>query len=291
MPFKDYTKATIFTQLFYAMGISTLPILPKVNFQRTIKKTIHKTVVDDNDKRLIDSLKSSSIEIKLDDVTADLNGLLEINGRKICIYIRDQKQSVNRYSKTSDYRYHLCECKTIQSMRDHGRIHRYLATKQDTGYFLVFDTSSGQPHQCNVKMELCKHCVEILIEKMKYKNPFNLHDYFQNNDSDTPKDIRYAEEVTEIQTYTPDFDDIAREYKAAVNYRCSLCNVDCSSNKSLIHLHHKDGNVINNSRENLLVLCIDCHSQQIRHAHMKRNPNYQDQISSVKLLRMQQKIY
>lgn len=46
-----------------------------------------------------------------------------------------------------------------------------------------------------------------------------------------------------------------------VGYKCSECGISTYNNKPLtLHLEHKDGNAINNSRENLCLLCPNCHA-------------------------------
>ena len=47
------------------------------------------------------------------------------------------------------------------------------------------------------------------------------------------------------------------------NYKCSQCSwsgTNPRSNKSTLQIEHKDGHYLNNKRENLIVLCLNCHS-------------------------------
>ena len=47
------------------------------------------------------------------------------------------------------------------------------------------------------------------------------------------------------------------------NYKCELCGwgeINPISNKIPLHIHHKDGNCLNNKKENLQLLCPNCHS-------------------------------
>lgn len=47
-----------------------------------------------------------------------------------------------------------------------------------------------------------------------------------------------------------------------VGYKCSECGISKYNNKPLtLHLEHKDGNAINNSRKNVCLLCPNCHAQ------------------------------
>lgn len=44
--------------------------------------------------------------------------------------------------------------------------------------------------------------------------------------------------------------------------KCEICGISNWNDKELkMELHHKDGNKYNNSLENLIILCPNCHSQ------------------------------
>ena len=56
-----------------------------------------------------------------------------------------------------------------------------------------------------------------------------------------------------------------RQSQKAVKSKCEICG---ESNRRL-HVHHKDGNGMNNSVDNLITLCVPCH-------HRWHSPNYTD---------------
>jgi len=43
------------------------------------------------------------------------------------------------------------------------------------------------------------------------------------------------------------------------NYKCKLCNIDESKLKQKLNIHHIDYNKQNNSKDNLISLCLSCH--------------------------------
>jgi len=270
------------------MGIIELSPPPHVEFVKVIKHQVKKVKVDEIDKTLLEALRERHVLIHLKDITVPPDELIEIRGRKACVYIRDQKRSVNFYRGTSEYRYHLCNCSTLQKMKRMGRQHRYLATQRNDGRFEVWDVYMQPPRRGIVKLELCMNCIQILRYKSMYRYPFDLKDFFKRYDSDVPKNIHYVETVTDIQTYQPNQDDISREYKKAVNYICQMCRVDCKTQTNLLHLHHVDGNPSNNTRYNLFVLCVECHSKQPLHDHMRSNPKFVQKIREIESLRKEQ---
>ena len=262
----DFSKCVEFIRLKEKMGVTDIPILPMVKFTKEVK--IEKEVIELNTKaiEIEKKLNMSSISTGLNEITVDEKGLLTYKGFKVIAYIRDQRaKKVDHYKKISSYRYHLCDCSTLQDMRERGREGRYLTTKRKDGMFEVYDTSDYKSIKLTVKMNLCKNCITELENRNLWFSPFSLDKYFEKYDSHVPKTIKRIETATVIQNYLPNHDDISREYRKASNYRCQKCNVDCTSKPNLLHLHHRNGNPSDNSHENLMVLCIDCHSKETMH--------------------------
>lgn len=53
--------------------------------------------------------------------------------------------------------------------------------------------------------------------------------------------------------------------------RCEQCGISDWNGKELVfHIHHIDGNHRNHSRENLVLLCPNCHSQTDTYSNKKR---------------------
>jgi len=175
-------------------------------------------------------------------------------------------------------------------MRDIGREGRYLTTKRKDGKFEVYDTSDYVSSKVIVKLDLCKNCIDELNMRGLWFSPFSLEKFFEKFDSQVPKTVRRIETVTEIQNYTPEQDDLSREYRKAVNYCCQKCGVDCSSDPSLLHLHHRNGDRSDNERKNLNILCVDCHSKERMHEHLLFPQKAKVQIAKIKSLRKEQGI-
>lgn len=51
-------------------------------------------------------------------------------------------------------------------------------------------------------------------------------------------------------------------------YKCEICGIDSWQGKTIaLQVHHKDGDSSNNTRENLQLLCPNCHSQTDNWCH------------------------
>lgn len=290
MKLPDFKRCVEFRRLLEQMGITSIPILPPVEFTLEITKQIEIEVPNTEAIELEEQLTTGAISVDAADVDTDYLNRLTYKGRKVVAYIRDQRTGIDHYRKYSYYRYHLCDCSTLRSMRAEGREKRYLVTKRDDGLFEVHDTSYYRTRKMVLRLDLCYNCKKELDRYGMHFSPFSLKKFFQRHDSQVPKTIQRIETVTEIQTYAPNHDDIAREYKKAAKYTCQLCGVDCSSNPSLLHLHHCNGIPSDNTHDNLRVLCIDCHSKQPQHSQLAQPQRAQEEIRQVRVARKEQGI-
>jgi hypothetical protein len=83
--------------------------------------------------------------------------------------------------------------------------------------------------------------------------------------------------------YVPNWQEISRQTRRNRGYTCEICNINLSSYKNLLHTHHKNRDKRDNSEENLQVLCVECHSEQDGHFHMKQN--FSHEIFQVRVIR------
>ena len=188
MKLPDFQQCVEIRQLQSAMGVIEIPSLPELPpFEREIVEQVVHEYPDPQEIQIDEQLKINSIPIHKSELQGKLFDLLTWEGRKVRAYIRDQRSAVDFASKRSGYRYHLCNCQTMQSMKDQGREKRFLATNRDDGYFEVYDTTLRDTPHGVVKMNLCQHCIKILKQKGLYFHPFDLAKYFRINDSYIPK--------------------------------------------------------------------------------------------------------
>ena len=188
-------------------------------------------------------------------------------------------------------RYHLYRCQTISKMFVSGRKHRYkINTRDDGKFYMLFTDSQGvviaQNH--NQKLYVCKNCLSKFLHK-KYSSDmdvrnFNLQDFHKQNSSFFDFDTSSLEkgEDAKPNVYSRKWNQISTQIKIRKNYTCEDCGWKSTDRyqQRFIHTHHQNGDKTNNRKENLRVLCIECHSNvDGYHSRIKSNDNYQEFIN------------
>lgn len=76
------------------------------------------------------------------------------------------------------------------------------------------------------------------------------------------QEFQYKERIQNWHNITPHKKTIKRWLSETYGNQCSVCGISDWNNKPIIlELEHKDGNSENNSKENLCLICPNCHSQ------------------------------
>ena len=69
-------------------------------------------------------------------------------------------------------------------------------------------------------------------------------------------------------------------------YKCNNCGIDRWNNKKIVlEMHHIDGNRKNNTLENLVLLCPNCHSQTNNFKGKNKNNTGKIKVSNSKLIK------
>ena len=87
-----------------------------------------------------------------------------------------------------------------------------------------------------------------------------------------PQNVPNPPPADKDSAYTADWGSISRRVKKEACYRCALCGVNCGQDKRtqrLLHVHHFNLNPKDNSPENLVALCVICHSEQPGAGHKR----------------------
>lgn len=222
----------------------------------------------------------SGIEVSLEEIGAR-HSLLEYKGEQVLLYIKDTRSSRDTLINHPEdsRRFHFAECSTLEAMRQARRFDKYHVANRVDGKFLCawIDPETGKTGEVEAALKVCRNCLRLvewegygvtgsktaIWERFDIANLIRVYQTFFYN---KPNRDQYANVSS---TYVTDWPNISKGYKERRGWKCEECNVDLSSQKRLLHSHHINGVLGDNSDRNLQALCVLCHANQPQHGHMR----------------------
>ena len=208
---------------------------------------------------------------------------------KVNLYIATKsikKSSLADISAKDLYKYHIYKCSTLSKMFNSGRKHRYTINNREDGtfHYKLFDEYNKLEERENQKLNICKNCLGKFLNSSPsnydVKN-FNLKKFHQGNKSFFGFDTSKLEkgEGAKLNAYTQQWREISTQFKIKRAYTCEHCGwkPNRTYHKKFVHTHHQNGDKTNNGKDNLKVLCIECHSNVDEyHTRIKSQKNYKE---------------
>lgn len=276
------------------------PLLPLTRFE-SFRQAVRKLGVIDFSKMIkiqeeIEVFEDKGLDADLSDIFPTNKGelftvLRDGSIRKTVIHIVDIS---NRWklkdTSLSDLilnpeklpKFHIYECKKIKEMKEENRGYRYKASGRSDGFFLIIRKIKEREEKCYPKLHICQFCLDLYNEQFetdkinKTKQTFLLKEYMKkpivhNGFKNMPLDI-----CTIPNKYTKSWREISKTRKKQENWRCQSCGGDLSKKecREFLHTHHINADKRDNCLENLKVLCIECHSKEHNHGHIKNHKQY-----------------
>lgn len=229
--------------------------------------------------RELSSIEGRSIE--LEDLELE-QGVLSVEGRQVLLFIPDHGRNIDDVlsGREEGRKFHVADCRTLESMRQQKRFNRYKATYNISGRFHIYGVSytQGVNREGEAELKVCRNCLSYLNyrgygsgsggDKEKVYRQFDIAEFLSTY-STLFKFMPDRQGLEESATYSDDWRAISDSYRESVSFRCESCSVDLSEHRNLLHTHHISGNKRENHSSNLMALCLDCHRKQPKHGYMR----------------------
>ncbi len=228
------------------------------------------------------------LESDLSDIFQTEDGLITVlkdgTVRKTIVYISEVKKwVVEEYGKYP--KFHIFNCNTLTNMKNQGKEYRYKKTLRSDGKFLMVISDKYDSSDTKfINLEICGNCLNkynIKFHRQYTKKNFSIKEYIKQSFSDNYFNsldyIYFRDDLETVPSfYAKNWNQISKELKRMKNYTCQKCAINLQNAKHFLHTHHIDSNPSNNIISNLKVLCIECHSQEYNHGHIRNNASYRD---------------
>lgn len=206
-----------------------------------------------------------------------------VQNRKSALYLVD---AWSYHLKYNDYpKYHVMDCRTLQGMKRTGQYGRYHASIRTDGRFLVSLSENGEKglHKLNI----CKNCLDLLREQYGAgifptdPSEFPLADWFETIERSTTDQNGPVADSFDYQSET--WQKRSLDCRQEADWKCQECSINLEGDRHLLHSHHKWGTHFSDP-EDLIALCIRCHSKQEGQGHnlLKTYPEYQEFMKKYK---------
>ena len=167
----------------------------------------------------------------------------------------------------------------MKEWKEKRKSYRYKFSGNQEGKFRLIKKEG----EVKVSLEICSNCLELYnTEYISNKSKANFkvkEDYLEKSKNNPFKDMYIDLDICTIPSdYSKQWGKISKQMKEMHNWTCEKCREHFPEGRKrkFLHTHHKDGNKRNNSRLNLEVLCIECHSEEHNHGHVKKHPDYKE---------------
>lgn len=224
----------------------------------------------------------------ISEVKANPDGTLSFRGRRVLVYIRDQ--FLGKDDQLRHYRYHVAECRTLETMRQQERFGRYVVTTRTDRQFVVNlfrrgETAPVKPNE-EREMEVCKNCLTTLDwesyttlsgkAKTRCWREFEPGRFLDKYGSRVKGLPAHSPETAPLNQYPNDWNEISLAVRVKSRWRCQKCgrSLAAPGARRWLHVHHRDGNRANCAPGNLEALCLGCHQREFGHEQLSSSPDW-----------------
>lgn len=173
--------------------------------------------------------------------------------RQVFLYKKDYH--LEKYGKP---RFHICKCETIEEFISIGRFRQHYV-RANSEPVPVIDLDNGMILKKIDALPLCNYCRKI-VTGYGNMDSSDFVEMLKSANDNQQKDYEGVE--LDLFGYTKDWDMISKQYRNKHQYTCEKCGlkIDDDYDRQYIHVHHINGDKLNNKENNLQCLCLYCHA-------------------------------
>lgn len=172
-----------------------------------------------------------------------------------------------RLEKFGKPRFHICKCDVIEDFISNGLFNQsYVRANSEP--VPVVDLDDGMKEKNISGLPLCNYCRKMIAG---YGNISSTTQFVELLKAANDNNAENNNVELDLFGYTRDWDAISRAIREKHNYTCENCGlkIEDDYDRQYMHVHHINGDKLNNRESNLKCLCLYCHAHVDSH-HKKR---------------------
>jgi hypothetical protein len=220
-------------------------------------------------------------EVEINDLRAvgeGTGGTLEIDGRRIFLYIREFHAKAASFDDAVENpellrKFHVAWCDVLIRMKQQNRFERYVGSERvDEPFGIALKLPDDRWACGDAGLLVCRVCLakinwrgfsaENRSGKTKIVTEFSRRDFLQTATPNFAEKPRKFDTSPPSMGYASDWAERSKAHRSFAGWRCQQCGVDCGTHKNLLDTHHLNGDTGDNQSSNLRALCKICHSAE-----------------------------
>lgn len=183
----------------------------------------------------------------------------DAEGHEHQVFLYKKDYHLEKYGKP---RFHICKCRVIEDFINSGGFNAHYVRANSE----PVPVKNLDDFRTKVEVDalpLCSYCSKMLGD---FEDSSEFIETLKSANQTAQEDLE-----VDLFGYVRNWEQLSKAYREKQHYKCEKCGLEINNDydKQYIHVHHVDGDKLNNHEENLRCYCLYCHSNVDDH-HKKR---------------------